>query len=332
MRRSRIVGFEIGMSSTRFLSAVAVGVLCMCAGVANARAQTSTHHAAATTREAFAPLETWKTAVLAGDKSTLSNLYSSNPPAKVTTPAGESSGPDEEAGFWSSLRAAGLKALDVKTMLRQTTPEGITELALRMYLTVQTASGPQDYVVSASQMWAKNGGTWQIVGTQRGDPGLRPKLTLPEPAVPNTNLYPDAAEAPKELKSALAAAKVDHKNVILVFGANWCFDCHVLDTAFRKDASIAPIVKANYHVVHVNIGEYDKNLDLAERYEVPLKKGVPELAVLDSQGKLLTSSKQGEFESSVKIGPADVTAFLNKWKPAARATAIPAKQPQKPPA
>ncbi|MGB8591629.1 MAG: hypothetical protein WCD40_09630, partial [Candidatus Acidiferrales bacterium] len=58
------------------------------------------------------------------------------------------------------------------------------------------------------------------------------------------------------------------------------------------------------------------NLDLADRYEVPLKRGVPELAVLDSKGKLLTSSKQAEFESVVKLSPADVTQFLEKWKPA----------------
>jgi hypothetical protein len=58
---------------------------------------------------------------------------------------------------------------------------------------------------------------------------------------------------------------------------------------------------------------FDKNLDLAAKYEVPLNKGVPALAVLDSGGKVIFSQKQGEFENSVRIGPADVTAFLKKW-------------------
>jgi hypothetical protein len=65
----------------------------------------------------------------------------------------------------------------------------------------------------------------------------------------------------------------------------------------------------------VNIGNYDVNLDLARKYGVPLDKGVPDLAVLDSDGKLMASQKQGEFESTVKIGPEDVVAFLQKWKP-----------------
>ena len=272
------------------------------------------HKDAASIKESFPPLEAWREAVLASDKAALTNLYSTNPPAKVVTSAGET-GASEDVVYWANLKAAGLKALDIKMMLKETTPQGITQLALRMYLTVQTSKGPEDFVVGGSQMWAKVNGNWQIVATQHGDPVPRPKLKLPEPAVPNTNLYPDPSAAQKEIDEALAASKQDHKNIILVFGANWCFDCHVLDTAFRTDPTIAPLVKRYYHVVHVSIGDYDKNQDIADRYQVPLKKGVPALAVLDSEGKVLTTTKEGEFESSVKIGPADVTSFLNKWKP-----------------
>jgi hypothetical protein len=99
-----------------------------------------------------------------------------------------------------------------------------------------------------------------------------------------------------------------------VFGGNWCYDCHVLDTTFHS-RQIAPLVDENYHVVHVNVGDYDKNLDLTKKYEIPLEKGVPSLAILDSDGKLVVSQKKGEFESTTRIGPEDVVDFLKKWKP-----------------
>ena len=140
-------------------------------------------------------------------------------------------------------------------------------------------------------------------------------MRLPEPAKPNTQLYPDPAEAPAEIAAALAAASKDHKRVLLVFGGNWCYDCHVLDATFHSKA-ISPLVNANYHVVHVNVGDYDKNLDLAKKYEIPLEKGVPSLAILDPDGKLVVSQKKGEFESTVRIGPEDVVEFLKQWKPA----------------
>ena len=95
---------------------------------------------------------------------------------------------------------------------------------------------------------------------------------MPEPAKPNIQLYPPPEEAQAEISSALAAASKDHKRVLLVFGGNWCYDCHVLDATFRSKA-FAPIVNANYHVIHINVGNYDVNLDLADKYQIPLEKG-----------------------------------------------------------
>jgi thiol:disulfide interchange protein len=100
-----------------------------------------------------------------------------------------------------------------------------------------------------------------------------------------------------------------------MFGGNWCIDCHILDASFHSKDT-APILAANYVVVHVSIGdEGDKNLDIAKKYDTPMDKGVPALAVLDPDGTVVYSQKQGEFESSLKIGPEDVARFLEKWKP-----------------
>ena len=61
--------------------------------------------------------------------------------------------------------------------------------------------------------------------------------------------------------------------------------------------------------------KYDKNLDIMQQYQVPPAKGIPALAVLDSDGKLLYSQRSGEFEKTRILGPEDVLAFLNNWKP-----------------
>ncbi|MGB8010295.1 MAG: thioredoxin family protein [Terriglobales bacterium] len=127
-------------------------------------------------------------------------------------------------------------------------------------------------------------------------------------------IYDESADAHAEIKEALQKATAEHKRVILVFGANWCFDCHVLDKAFHS-VDLAPIVAANYEVVHVDIGKGEKNQDLMTKYEVPMKRGIPGLAVLDGDGKLIYSQKNGEFENARALTPEDFRAFLNKWKP-----------------
>ncbi|HEV2521311.1 MAG TPA: thioredoxin family protein [Candidatus Acidoferrales bacterium] len=262
----------------------------------------------------FEPLDQWKAAVLAGDKAALVGLYTTNPAARAKTPRGETLDPSEEPMFWSSLKPGGLDRLDIKVLEARTLQPGVMALVLRIEAQLKTSQGEKSAVISCAQVWVQKLGDWKIISTQRGDLGAKETRRLPEPAKPNIQLYPPPEEAPAEISSALAAAARDHKRVLMVFGGNWCYDCHVLDATFRSK-SIAPLVIANYHVIHINIGNYDANLDLAKKYGVPLDKGVPGLAVIDSDGKLVTSQKQGEFESTVKIGPEDVVAFLQRWKP-----------------
>jgi len=126
------------------------------------------------------------------------------------------------------------------------------------------------------------------------------------------DIYNESANARAEIKEALQKAAAEHKRVIIVFGANWCYDCHVLDKAFHS-SELAPILAANYEVVHVDIGRGDKNQDLMKQYEVPMKRGIPALAVLDPDGKLAYSQKNGEFENARALAPRDFMAFLNQW-------------------
>ena len=130
-------------------------------------------------------------------------------------------------------------------------------------------------------------------------------------------IYSEKADAHAEIREALEKATAEGKRVIVVFGANWCYDCHVLDTAFHR-SDLAPILSANYEVVHVDIGKGEKNQDLMKQYEVPMKRGIPGLAVLDADGKLVYSQKNGEFENARALAPKDFLAFLNRWKPAAQ--------------
>jgi len=265
----------------------------------------------------FEPLDTWKAAVLAGDRATLMTLYTTNPAARAKTPRGETLDPAEEPTFWSMLKPAGLDRLDVKVLEAKTLQPGVMAIVLRIEADIKTSAGENSSIISAAQVWVQKLGDWKIISTQRGDLVAKEMRRLPEPAKPNIQLYPPPEEAQAEISSALAAATKDHKRVLLVFGGNWCYDCHVLDTTFRSKA-FAPIVNANYHVIHINVGNYDANLDLADKYQIPLKKGVPSLAILDPDGTLVVSQKQGEFESTVRIGPEDVLEFLKKWKPQPR--------------
>jgi thioredoxin 1 len=134
------------------------------------------------------------------------------------------------------------------------------------------------------------------------------------PAVINPAvIYPDGAQAEKDIAAALARAAREKKRVLLDFGGNWCGDCHVLEIYFHDPAN-RNLLEANYVLVPVNIGRYDENLDLAAKYGVPVTKGVPALAVLEPGGQVVYSQRNGEFEAMRTLDSASVTAFLLQWK------------------
>jgi len=137
-------------------------------------------------------------------------------------------------------------------------------------------------------------------------------LALPAPAA---KLYTDPGSASADIAAAVARAAQEGKRVLVDFGGDWCTDCKVLDVNLRKPEN-ASILAERFVVVHVNVGDkgIETNFDVASRYGIPLAKGVPALAVLDSRGKVVHAQKAGEFENMRAMDPASVHEFLVKWR------------------
>src|ERR1700761_8087503 len=97
------------------------------------------------------------------------------------------------------------------------------------------------------------------------------------------HIYPTIEAAPADIKAALEEARRTHRRFLVDFGGDWCGGCPGRDCCFPPDPT-ADLLARNFVKVNVNIGHIDANLDVAERFGVPLKKGVPALAVLDEKG------------------------------------------------
>jgi len=134
-----------------------------------------------------------------------------------------------------------------------------------------------------------------------------------KPVTVKTDLYPANADAKKEIDDALTIAANQNQRVMLIFGGNWCYDCHVLDQALHEGEA-GKIFKDHFLLVHVDIGEGDKNLDLVKKYETTLDYGVPTVVLLNGSGRVIYSSSKGEFEPARRMMKKDLIAFLNEWK------------------
>lgn len=131
-------------------------------------------------------------------------------------------------------------------------------------------------------------------------------------ANPAAGPYDESADAQADIRSALVNAQRHKKQVLVVFGANWCGDCKMLDASFKSGA-VAPLIQQRYQVVKVNVGRFNVNVDIAERYGVPLKKGIPAVAVLNAKGEAVHATQGGELGDARKMGDAGVAAYFEQW-------------------
>ena len=123
--------------------------------------------------------------------------------------------------------------------------------------------------------------------------------------------YDEAADARKEIAQALTSARTTNLPLLVVFGANWCADCRVLDAAF-KDGASAGLIRERFQVVKVDVGKFDRNVDIAERYGVPLRKGIPAVAIVSPQGSVVYATKGGELADARRMGERGIFEFFSK--------------------
>ncbi len=255
----------------------------------------------------FTAVTQWKSALTSSALS-IDAMYSTNPPARTVGKDKQPHPISEELDFWKNLKTAGLHDLSI-VQRESGDQQGLHVVSLTVSFHASTPQGLRTRYVLEDQAWQQQAGVWRIVMTKHSA-----VVKMPQPPKLNPNLYPPNVDAKEEVKEAIARAGKEHKRVILVFGANWCYDCHVLDYALHQP-DLAKIADASFVVVHVDIGEGKLNNDVAANYEVPLDRGVPALAVLAGDGQLLYSQKNGEFEAARSMDPDDLITFLNKWKP-----------------
>ncbi|TGL86366.1 thioredoxin family protein [Leptospira congkakensis] len=110
-------------------------------------------------------------------------------------------------------------------------------------------------------------------------------------------------------EESLVLAKNSNRKLIVVFGADWCPDCRALDGIFEEPEPKA-LLKENFILFKVDVGRFDKNLSLNDTLGNPIENGIPALVVIDPSGKILTSTKGGEFSNASKMTKEQVLEYL----------------------
>jgi protein disulfide-isomerase len=129
--------------------------------------------------------------------------------------------------------------------------------------------------------------------------------------------YDEAADAKAAVQQALVAARESKVPVLVIFGANWCEDCRALDLALKSGKN-AELVAREFKVVKVDVGNFDRNLDLAAAYGNPIKKGIPAAVVLSPSNQVLYATRAGELADARRMSESGIYDFFKGVAQAAK--------------
>lgn len=116
------------------------------------------------------------------------------------------------------------------------------------------------------------------------------KLPLPLP-------YNGEEYSAEQINDFLDETLQQSKQPILIFGGNWCPDCRILDGTLQLP-TIKKFMNKNYNIMHIDIGRYDKNMELISYFGIPKEKGVPRVLVFDKNKIVINKKSTKEWTTA----------------------------------
>jgi ribosomal protein L44E len=156
--------------------------------------------------------------------------------------------------FWSIAQAGGLDRMDIKVLEVKTLQPDVRTLTLRIEGLEFQRPGESRPLFPSLRSGSRSSANGKSSRRSAAILAKSKRAACRSRPSPIRSSIRRLKSARRKFPRPSPQPQKDHKRVILVFGGNWCYDCHVLDATFRSK-EFAPLVNANYHVIHINVGE-----------------------------------------------------------------------------
>lgn len=126
--------------------------------------------------------------------------------------------------------------------------------------------------------------------------------------------YDEQADADARVAAAKARARARHKLLLIDLGGNWCLDCRLL-AGTMDTAALKTFLDRHYEIVTVDIGRFDKNLQVPAHYGLTKRlEGVPSLLIVDPRSdKLINAGRTAALADARSMSPQGLADWLAQW-------------------
>lgn len=129
---------------------------------------------------------------------------------------------------------------------------------------------------------------------------------------PDATPFVATANAKADVAEALRVAKAEDKFGLIVMGANWCHDSRSLAGLFQTPR-FQTLLGDNYSLAYVDVGQKDKNLDVAKDFGLSTIEGTPTVFVTSSSGKVLNLDDAPTWRDAASRDSDDIYAYFAKY-------------------
>ena len=102
------------------------------------------------------------------------------------------------------------------------------------------------------------------------------------------------------------------KQPVVIFGGNWCPDCRILEGTLAMP-TIKKFLQQHYQVMHIDIGRYDRNMELMDHLNIESKKGVPRVVILDLEKNIVNTSTSSEWTTARDRKQQEIYNYFQKF-------------------
>ena len=130
---------------------------------------------------------------------------------------------------------------------------------------------------------------------------------LPEP-------YDASRDARADILAAFERAESSGKFVLVDFGGNWCPDCRIL-AGMTELPGFAEFMAASFETVYVDIGRFDRNMELMPALGIAELEGVPTVVIVTPQGHVLNQASSAAWVTTKGRDPQEALDYFARFAP-----------------
>ena len=143
-------------------------------------------------------------------------------------------------------------------------------------------------------------------------PQMKSVTEMAQLATPLPTPYDTRRDAEADLAATIAKAKTSGKRVLIDLGGNWCTDCRIL-AGVMELPELKPFIEKHYEVVSIDVGRFNKNMQIPARYGVPKLAGAPTILIVDTDGKLINATNAADLADARSMNPQGIANWLARF-------------------